>query len=177
MKCIMVDETSSSGDPAGNENISPHTVRVCINLRLNSQSSLKNSSGQWSLSRYQEPRMHSLNFRLNGLLQCPVQVSEPVNSTIQSTIAWKRFVKKMYFRVLYQLLPANDENTDPMPNRSQDLCISDVWCSLAIQKSARATICFPEISPGFVPLPPSFFYLSFPYIFFNSLLNTIVLPI
>ena len=61
MTCIMVDGTSNSGDPGGNENISPCTGCVCINLGFHSHSSLKNSSGQWSLSRYQEARMPPLN--------------------------------------------------------------------------------------------------------------------
>lgn len=61
MTCIMVDGTSNSGDPGGNENISPCTGYVFINPGLHSHSSLKSSSGQWSLSRYQEAGMPLLN--------------------------------------------------------------------------------------------------------------------
>lgn len=61
MTCIMVDGTSNSGDPGSSENISPCTGCVCINPSFHSHSSLKNSSGQWSLSRYQEAGMPPLN--------------------------------------------------------------------------------------------------------------------
>ena len=57
----MVDETNNSGDPGGNENIRPCTGRVCINPSLHSHSSLRNSSGQWILSRYEEEGMPPLN--------------------------------------------------------------------------------------------------------------------
>ena len=47
-----------------------------------------------------------------------------------------------------------------MPNGSQGLCRSDVWCNFVIQKSARATICFSAIFPSFVPIYFFFFKLS-----------------
>lgn len=56
------------------------------------------------------------------MVMCPVQTSEPGKSTFYSTISCKHFVKKMYSRVLYQLLPASGEDTDTMKTEVE-ICV------------------------------------------------------
>lgn len=136
MACIVVDGTSNSGDPGGNENISPCTGRVCINLGLHSHSSLKNSSGQWSLSRYQEAGMPPIKFWI--VISCNSTWSNFWTCELYHSQynCIKAFCKKMYFCILLSS-GCKDEDTELMPNGSQGLCGSDVWYNFVIKKISK----------------------------------------
>ena len=81
----------------------------------------------------------------------------------------------MYFSILHQLLPANDEDADPMPNRSQDLCKK--WCLIWFSNSkiSKSYHLFSWNIPWLcTPALLLLFDLNFPYIFFNSLFDSVL---